>query len=390
MLLTRAISLLAVFTAVAFADLIPVSPYIGKHKANCNSHSKITGALVDGKIYTFGGCYAIPYIVDPDDETEELFRRYNDHRNVTESSNVYDIALDTWSFETNTPRPLYGSSTIAVNKDIYFYNINSKPKTSQLDLWKYSTDTKTWSELPQLPFLSYGSILTCHNNNRMYFMGSQDGFQRNIIHVQNLLDNRWEDPIYLDKRLVARRVLCHDTHISLIGEVLGKEESEKTNIFGLQGESVYNQSLINVYYNGSVKEVENFNVTLGYRENFGTSQVFPVNEWFYTFTLNGPNNGTDITKINTLTLEAVKLDTLPYSLVNVLMVPTENDEIYLFGGNKKKAFGRTASKGEQDESAPKVKTYNHKLIVPLPTAVEDSVEEASERDGRLKLQVPDN
>ncbi|KAG1078334.1 hypothetical protein G6F42_024316 [Rhizopus arrhizus] len=169
MLLTRAISLLAVFTAVAFADLIPVSPYIGKHKANCNSHSKITGALVDGKIYTFGGCYAIPYIVDPDDETEVPFRRYNDHRNVTESSNVYDIASDTWSFETNTPRPLYGSSTIAVNKDIYFYNINSKPKTSQLDLWKYSTDTKTWSELPQLPFLNHGGILNCHNNNRIIY-----------------------------------------------------------------------------------------------------------------------------------------------------------------------------------------------------------------------------
>lgn len=389
MLLTRAISLLSVFTAVALAELIPVSPYTGKHKANCQ-HSKITGALVDGKIYTFGGCYSIPYIVDPDEESEETFRSYEDHQNVTESSNVYDIASDTWSFETNTPRPLRGSSTVVVNNDIYFYNIDAKPRTTQLNMWKYSTDTKTWSELAQLPFLIHGSLLTCHSNNKMYLMGSQDGFQRNIVRVHNLQSNQWEDPIYLDTRIYAKRLLCHDEHISVIGERADKDE-DKRAIFDFQQERVYNQNLINIYHNGSVQVVDNFNVTLGHNRNGGRlAQVSPMKEWFYVYGQN-ESGDTEITKINTLTLEIIKLDTLPYSLTNILMVPTENDEIYLFGGGKEKQFGRVVpNKKEQDSSVPKIKTFNHKLIVPPPAVVEESTEEADAQDGHFKLQVPDS
>ncbi|KAK4512942.1 uncharacterized protein ATC70_003653 [Mucor velutinosus] len=387
MLLTRAISLLSIFTAVAFAELVPVSPYTGKHKANCQ-HSKLTGALVDGRIYTFGGCYAIPYIIDPDDESGEPFGRYNDHQNVTESSNVYDIASDTWSFETNTPRLLRGSSTVTINKDIYFYNIDSKPRTTQLNLWKYSTDTKTWSEPDQLPFLIHGSLLTCHSNDKMYFMGSQDGYQRNIVRVQNLLSNQWEDPVYLDKRIYAKKLLCHETHISVIGEKADKEDD--IAIFDFQRESTYTQNLINVYHNGSVQIVENFNITLGHSRNGGIAQVFPLKEWFYIFGLDESNSATEISKINTLTLETVKLDTLPYALTNVLMVPTENDEIYLFGGGKEKiSVGRPAPKEDQNPSVPKIKTYNHKLIIPPTDVVKESTGEAGKQGGHLKLQAPD-
>ncbi|GAN04159.1 hypothetical protein MAM1_0056d03619 [Mucor ambiguus] len=388
MLLTHAVSLFSVFTAVAFAELIPVSPYIGKHKANCQSQSKITGALVGGKIYTFGGCYALPYIVDPDDESEGLLRRYDEHQNVTESSNVYDIASDTWSFETNTPRPLLGSSTTVINKDIYFYNIDAKPRTTDLNLWKYSTVTKTWSEPAQLPFLYHGNLLTCHSNDKMYFMGSQDGYQRNIVRVQNLLSNQWEDPIYLDKRIYAKNLLCHETHLSVIGEKADKEDV--IGIFDFQRNNVYNQNLINVYHNGSVQMVENFNVTLGYNRHDGEAQIFPVKEWFYIFGSNESKNATEISKINTLTLDIVKLDTLPYKLTNVLMVPAENDEIYLFGGRKNNMFGSAAPKVEQDTSVPKIKTYNHKLIIPPPVVAEENVEQVDEQGGHFKLQVPDD
>ncbi|KAL9556673.1 hypothetical protein MBANPS3_001759 [Mucor bainieri] len=379
MLLTRAVSLLSLFVAVTSAELISVSPYIGKHKANCPSGSKLTGALVDGKIYTFGGCYALPYIVNPDDdESDEPFKRYKEHQNVTESSNVYDIASDTWSFETNTPRPLLGSSTIVVNKDIYFYNIGARPRTTDLNLWKYSTDTKTWSEPAQLP------------NDKMYFMGSQDGYRRNIVRVQNLQSDQWENPIYLDKRIHARKLLCHDTHLSVIGENADKEE-DTTEIFHFDRDSVYIQNLINVYHNGSVQVVENFNVTLGQNRYGRRAQVFPVKEWFYIFSLNRSNNATEISKINTVTLETVKLDTLPYALSNVLMVPTENDEIYLFGGKKDNMLGMGAPKGEQDLSVPKIKTYNHKLIITPAVVEEEGVEQADkQQDGHFKLQIPDN
>ncbi|GAN02757.1 hypothetical protein MAM1_0027d02204 [Mucor ambiguus] len=388
MLMIRAVSLLTtVISAVVCAELISVSPYIGKHKASCDSHRKITGALVTGKIYTFGGCYAIPYTVDPDDETEKPSRNEDGHYNVTESSHVYDIASDIWSFEANTPLPLRGSSTLVVNKDIYFYNINAEPRISQLNLWKYSTDTKTWTELAELPFIKRGVLLTCHSNGKMYFMGSNDGYLRNIIHVHNLATNRWEDAIYLDKRITAREILCHDTHLSMIGD----EENDKVDMYGFEGEKAFKQKLINVYHNGSVQVVEGFNVTLGYNIGGVRAQVIPANEWFYIFALSEAKNATEIVKINTLTLETIQLDAPPYALTDVLMLPTENSEVYLFGGGKEKIFGKVTSKEPNDQSLPKIKTYNHKITMrTLPTIVVEEKAEADEEEHRFKLQVPTN
>ncbi|KAG1121676.1 hypothetical protein G6F42_012197 [Rhizopus arrhizus] len=389
MLLTHAISILSVISTVVFAELVPVSPYIGQHKANCNSHSALTGALVGTKIYTFGGCYAIPYVVDPDDETEEPLKKNNDHENVTDSSHVYDTTSDTWSFETNTPRPLRGSSTLVVNKDIYFYNINAEPRTNQLDLWKYNTDTKTWSELAQLPFIKLGNLLTCHSNDKMYFMGSSDGYQQNIIRVYNLATNYWEDSIYLDKRITAKQILCHDTHISMIGEEVNNESSF-LRAYGV--EKAFNQNLINAYYNGSVEVIENFNVTLGYNYNGARAQVFPLKEWFYTFALNESKNAAEIIKLNTLTLETVALEAPPYILTDVLMLPTEDDEIYLFGGRKERLFGKLTTKEQENELVPKIKTYNHKIIMqssPTAAAEEEERIETNEKDHHFKVQTPD-
>ncbi|KAI8641235.1 hypothetical protein BD408DRAFT_433444 [Parasitella parasitica] len=396
MLLTRAIAFLSTFAAVVFAeDLIPVSAYIGKHKSSCNSVRKLTGTLVDGKIYTFGGCYAIPYIVDPDEE-DSMFQNMDDHQNVTESSYVYDTLTDEWYFETNTPRPMQGASITAIDKDIYLYNIQSKPRISQLNLWKYSTDTKTWTELPQLPFIKHGNLLTCHNNGKMYFMGTNDGHQRNIIHAHDLATNSWQDSIYLDKRINVKRIICHDTHISMVGEQI---RDYKETFFGFNGEQFYTQNLIDSYYNGTVHVAENYNITLGTSRYGRKSQITHLNEWFYTFVIGAARNETSITKINTLTLETVKLKTLPYALSNVLILPTKNDEIYLFGGAKdREGFSSTpkSKKEEQDDrSLPKIKTYNHKLIV----SVQDTAQEASEtskeeherdEDHRFNLQVPNN
>jgi hypothetical protein len=395
MLLTRAIALLSVITAVATADLVPVSPYIGKHKTSCNSFKKLTGALVGSKIYTFGGCYAIPYIVNPDDD-DDIFRNFDDHQNVTESSHVYDITTDQWSFETNTPRPLQGSSVSVVGQDIYFYNIHSKPRSSQLDLWKYSTNTKEWVQLPLLPFLKHGSLLTCHSNNRMYFMGSGDGYQRNIIHVHNLATNSWEDSIYLDKRVNAKRIICHDTHISMIGEQV-RDENER--FFGFLEEKAYTQNLIDAYYNGTVHVVENFNVTLGNTRFGKKAQIAQLNEWFYTFSIDGfSKNETIITKINSLTLETIKLDTLPYTLRNVLILPTENNEIYLWGGAKENKDSKPQKQEKNSSSTPIIKTYNHKLTVYVKNSEEviEASEEASKEaeiekeEHRFNLQVPLN
>ncbi|KAL9556620.1 hypothetical protein MBANPS3_001774 [Mucor bainieri] len=377
MLLTRAISLLSVISAVACAKLTPVSPYVGKHNANCYPHPKVTGALVAGKIYTFGGCYAVPYMVYPDDDEFDVPGFKEDRYNVTKESNVYDIASDTWSFETNTPLPLRGSSTLVVNKDIYFYNIDAEPKTSPLNMWKYSTDTKAWTELAELP------------NNKMYFMGDYDGSLRNIIHVHNLLTNRWEDAIYLNKRLTAKEILCHNTHLSLIGD----EVQNKVDMYGFGGEVAFKQKLINVYHDGSVQVVESFDVTLGYNRKGARAQAIPLDEWFYTFALSEAKNATEMVKINTLTLETVQLDAPPYALANVLMLPTENDEIYLFGGGKERLFGEITSKEPNDESLPKIKTYNHKITAyALPTHAmeEGGIKADEEEEHHLKLQVPDN
>lgn len=80
------------FASLCLGKLVPVSNYIGQHRYKCDRLSTITGELVQDKIYTFGGCYPIPYVVDPSVENIN-FTNIN-RNNASETIQIYDIKKD--------------------------------------------------------------------------------------------------------------------------------------------------------------------------------------------------------------------------------------------------------------------------------------------------------
>ena len=126
-----------------FGQLVPISEYIGKHSSKCMYANGITGNIVGTKIYTFGGCYPIPYIVDPNTDEDDIFFRRQNHYNTSDLSYTYDIVNDKWEFETKAPYPIRSASTEVVNDAIYFYQMSLEPETPKhMEMWKYDTKTK--------------------------------------------------------------------------------------------------------------------------------------------------------------------------------------------------------------------------------------------------------
>ncbi|KAI7864640.1 hypothetical protein K492DRAFT_212118, partial [Lichtheimia hyalospora FSU 10163] len=43
------------------------------------------------------------------------------------------------------------------------------------DMWTYNVITKEWIQKDDIPFIWNGEPVTCEYENKIYFMGSQDG-----------------------------------------------------------------------------------------------------------------------------------------------------------------------------------------------------------------------
>lgn len=336
------IILILTIPILCFCELIPISKYIGKHNSKCIYSKGLTGNIVGNKIYTFGGCYPIPYVVDPNDDI--FISRYDEKLyNITDLSYSYDITNDKWNLETQTPYPMSRANTEVVKNSIYFFEIKTHyEEFANMEMWKYDTQTKIWTHINTIPFLWHGTLASCHNSDKIYFGGTYDGNQINIIHVYNTITNNWESPIYLDKRVIIRQMLCNEKYIKIIGKEIKKEKEEKNIIKNEDFKKIYD--LISIYYNGSVK-LDNINVT----GNF--DRVSKYQDCFYFLDIS--KSESIISKLNINTYENKRLTIIPFSIYKPLFIPY-NNEIYLIGG------GNRFRKQNYDDD--KIKTFNHKLI----------------------------
>jgi hypothetical protein len=53
----------------------------------------------------------------------------------------------------------------------------------------------------------HGQLTSCEHDGKIYFAGTDDGTQRNIVQVYNANANKWQKPIFLNKRFVIRQML---------------------------------------------------------------------------------------------------------------------------------------------------------------------------------------
>lgn len=126
MLSTWAITALVLSTCVFAGELVPISPYPDARVFKGYQYECPSAKVIQNKLYIFGGCYPIPYVVDPAADVDPFLVPINRKTyNVTDNVYSYDMLADEWNLETTTPYPLERAYSIPVNDTVTFSTRNS-------------------------------------------------------------------------------------------------------------------------------------------------------------------------------------------------------------------------------------------------------------------------
>jgi fibronectin type 3 domain-containing protein len=118
------------------------------------------GAVVDGKLYLFGGYFGDPQFTP------------------TTRADAYDPVANTWTQIADLPRGLSHAGATAVGTNIYFAGgypaqlDGTGQNFSSTEVWKYDTLTNTYSPMPALPGGRGGGALVAVDGFLHFFGGS--------------------------------------------------------------------------------------------------------------------------------------------------------------------------------------------------------------------------
>ncbi|KAI8641236.1 hypothetical protein BD408DRAFT_418402 [Parasitella parasitica] len=351
----RQLLILPLLMGICAAGLIPIANYTGKHDSRCFEAPKVAGAILNDKLYTFGGCFRVSYVVDPDSLRDNFIFSSEDHKNATDLSQVYDVSKNEWSFETKTPVPFKQASTQVVEDSIYFYDIKPEFEWTSMDMYKYDTTDKLWTTLPEIPFLWSGNLKSCHDGQgKMYFTGSEDGEERSIIHVYDTNKEQWiKSPILMDKRLQVKQMICKKDHIKFIAKDLKSIEDEPKMAVWYSsddGPSIMDETL--ELFSTSYLDGSTVSDNYSFDGNYNSAPISLYGDYAYLH--NVRKTETIFYRLNIMTLENVIIGILPYDLSTPLIAPVNENELLILGGIAPYPYGRTHRND--------IKIYNHKLV----------------------------
>lgn len=342
---------LSIFSACVSASLMPISKYPGKHRHNCYQ-GKLTVAQVDNRLYTFGGCYAIPYIVDPN-EFDDMGRMFGNNRyNTSNEIHSYDMLTDEWRFEGTTPYPLKQAKIQVVDSTVYFFNMRMN-NTRSIDVWSYNVETKVWKDVAKLPFVWTDPLLTCSFDKRIYMTGGYDGHKINIIHVFDTISGRFLNSFVANDHITINKLYCDQDKMTVLGSKIKNKNDDDVIIFSGRHHQAFD--LMYIYYNGTIDHLYEDIV-----KNGSIEKAFFELPWLYTYHKNKENVGISRTNINTFEHETIT--TLESKISNPYFGVYRN-EIYLIGGN---SFSNMILSENKDG----IKEYNHKYANQEPLVVQ--------------------
>lgn len=147
---------LSAFTKINWSPSVAPSP-IGRSEAE--------SAVVDGKIYVFGGYTDTSFIPK------------------TKRTDVYDPVNNTWQRLEDMPNPITHAGTAVAGRDIYLAGglIGTAAGTeinAARDVWKYNVDTNKWTAMPKLPRPRHAGELSLLNGQLHFFGGT--GINREV------------------------------------------------------------------------------------------------------------------------------------------------------------------------------------------------------------------
>jgi hypothetical protein len=142
----------------------PLSEFTQINWSNLNSPSPIsrieaTRAVIDGKLYVFGGFSGVT--------------------GPSNRADVYDPATNSWTQLATMPERITHTGVAAVGRDIYFAGayigngINYNQIYSSVNVWRYNVDTNTYTATVPLPEPRAGGGLV-HVDGYLYFFGGGD------------------------------------------------------------------------------------------------------------------------------------------------------------------------------------------------------------------------
>ncbi|HEX2035178.1 MAG TPA: kelch repeat-containing protein [Chloroflexota bacterium] len=183
------------------------------------------GAVVDGKLYLFGGFY-------------------NSGMNASNRSEVYDPATRRWTRLADMPEPVTHAAVAADGTTIYFLGgyVGRHPGGSTPHVWKYDVLTNTWSPGPDLPAPRGAGGATIVGRNLHFFGGTsrttgttEDPDQPHHYVLSLNGGSRWEE------RAPLPNPRNHLGAVTLGGKIyaIGGQHAEN--------EGTSNQSTVNVY-----------------------------------------------------------------------------------------------------------------------------------------------
>lgn len=352
MLVKKTITILAIAAQLCFSlELEPIAKYEGHHSNKYLElcQQKMTGVLVNDKVYTFGGSFPIPYMVDPAHDIGSYSVSPEKKFNMTDEVYSYNILQDTWKLETHMPFPFCSAKLQVVNNAVYLFDINTQPDTKRSTMWKYETDTNTWRVLERIPFIWRNKLLSCEHDDLIYFTGSQDSQLRTIIQRYDTRQDTWSSPLFLDspeqKTLYLENMFCFKDSLHFLGR--GEVNQWKDTV-----SFIYNKGRPFSFYtwpydaNANIEDTD-FNVTLT-REVAIESR----GDWLYMFDVLKKNS--TLSKANPFTKQVVQLGSVDQVLQSTLFVPYNDEVAILLGGASKNFLMDSTSEDE-------LGTYNHKV-----------------------------
>ncbi|KAI8149244.1 hypothetical protein BJV82DRAFT_573601 [Fennellomyces sp. T-0311] len=332
----------------AAAELVPLASFPGKDVLRQERCGPAPTAVVNNKIYVFGGCYPIPYIVDPFENDGFGFATARKTYNVSDETYSYNMDTDEWQqVDTVTPYPFKSAYSQGVGDAVYFLTTDfDNNKTRQVDMWKYHTVEKTWDQVNHLPFVWHGSLIRTECDGKIYITGSDDGHQLNIIHVYDTETNTWHDSIVINShQLRIRKMMCSaDGVVRALAEVF--EKNPEMMFFG--GSRKQKQKLYSyiIYANGSVTQ-DDFMI-----EHYQLDRASILGDELYF--LDRFDDETYIYSINLKTHERRELGTIHANVWRPLFVP-HGDALFLIGGSSMSMM--TPSNKDQ------IRSFHHKFTL---------------------------
>jgi N-acetylneuraminic acid mutarotase len=118
------------------------------------ARSHLSASVVDGKIYTIGGC------------TQAVYQEY------LSTVEAYDIATDTWIKKADLPTGRARLSTSVVNSKIYAIGGSPHPHTDLSTVEVYDPATDNWTRKADMPTARCW-LSTCVVNGKIYAFGGK-------------------------------------------------------------------------------------------------------------------------------------------------------------------------------------------------------------------------